>query len=411
MNPAAVSSLAQHLRDRQSQIIETWINAVRNDSEIKSARTISEPGLADHVPRLLNDLVDYIQSSAAEDSAKRVKQEARKHGSQRWRQGYQLAELLREIAIMHRLIMVDGLFSFFRPRPEYRGDHDDARDLIDQFFENVTAGSVDQYVENFAIQLNEAARSLAEANDRLRETDKSRLSSIRGIAHDLGNFVNALNWAAESFASTTDENGRARLLQVLRRNLEDVGSLVRQLTDYSILLAGEFHLELEEISLSLFSKEIVDSFGPLAEASGLTLQVTNQPGLESIQSDRHKLKQIISNLVSNSIKYRKRDQPGGMVKLVFQSQCDAHWRLNVSDSGVGIPAEELKTIFEEFYRGAAIGDVPGTGLGLAITQKLVLLLRGEINVSSEVDLGTQFVLTFPRTLQKQPPSPVLDKNV
>jgi signal transduction histidine kinase len=411
MNPLVVSRLAQHLRDRQSQIVRTWINAVRNDSEIKSARTISESELVDHLPRLLNNLVDYLQSSADEDSAKRVRQEARKHGNQRWRQGYQLAELLREITIIRRLIVVDGLSSFFRLRPEYSTHHDDARDLIDQFFEDVTAGSVDQYVENFAIQLNEAARFLAEANDRLREIDKSRLSSIRGIAHDLGNFVNALNWAVQGFDSTLDESGRARLLDVLRRNLEDVGSLVHQLTDYSILLAGEFHLELEEISLSLFSKEILDSFGPMAEASGLTLQVTNQPGLESVRSDRRKLKQIISNLVSNSIKYRKRDQPGGLVELVFQSQSDEHWRLNVSDSGVGIPAEELETIFKEFYRGAAIGDVPGTGLGLAITQKLVLLLGGTISASSEVDLGTHFVLTFPRTLQKQLPSPALDENV
>ena len=63
---------------------------------------------------------------------------------------------------------------------------------------------------------------------------------------------------------------------------------------------------------------------------------------------------------------------------------------------MGIPAEELKAIFEEFYRGAAFGEVPGAGLGLAITQKLVLLLGGTISVSSEVDLGTHFVLTFPR---------------
>ena len=195
MNSAVVSSLAQHLRDRQSQIIQTWINAVRDDLEIKSAHTISESELADHLPRLFNDLVDYLQSSGAEACAEIVREEARKHGNQRWRQGYRLAELLREIAIIRRLIMVDALSSFFHLQREYSGHHDDAGDLIDQFFDKVTAGSVDQYVENFAIQLNEAARSLAEANERLLETDKSRLSSIRGIAHDLGDFVNALNWA------------------------------------------------------------------------------------------------------------------------------------------------------------------------------------------------------------------------
>jgi signal transduction histidine kinase len=405
MNPAVLSSLTQYLRERHPQIIQAWINAVRNDSGIKSSRTISEPQLADHLPRLFNDLVDYLKSSAAEDCAEKTRQESRKHGNQRWHQGFQLNELLREIAIIRRLIMVEGLSSFFQLRPESYGHRDDGRDLIDQFFETVTAGSVEQYVENFANQLNEATRFLAEANDRLREIDKSRLSSIRGIAHDLGNFVNALNWALESFDSTMDETGRARLMNVLRRNLEDVGSLVHELTDYSILLSGEFHLDLEEIPLSLFCNEILDSFSPIAEASGLTLKVTKRPGLESIQSDRRKLKQIISNLVSNSIKYRKRDQQDGLVEVVFEQHNDEHWRLSVSDSGVGIPAKELKTIFEEFYRGTAIGDVPGSGLGLAITQKLVLLLGGTISVSSEVDLGTQFVLTFPRTFQKQPANP------
>jgi hypothetical protein len=242
MNPAVVSSLAQHLTDRQLENIRTWLNAMRNDLEIKTARTISEPELAGHLSNLFDDLVDYLQNPGAEDSEKIVREEARKHGNQRWHQRYRLAELLREIAIIRRLIMVEGLASFFRLRPEYSGHHDDARELIDQFFENVTAASVEQYVENFVIQLNEAARSLAEANDRLRETDKSRLSSIPGIAHDLANFVNALNWAVESFALPTDENDRARLLHVLRQNVEDVRSLLHQLTDHSILRAGEFHL-------------------------------------------------------------------------------------------------------------------------------------------------------------------------
>ncbi|MBV9274232.1 MAG: sensor histidine kinase [Verrucomicrobia bacterium] len=397
MNSTVVSRLVEYFRDRQSQIIGTWIKATQNDPKIKSSRTISEPELADHLPRLMSDLAGYLQSAGSESCAEKIRQEARKHGNQRWRQGYQLAELLREIAIIRRLIVVDGLFSFFRLRPEYSDEHHDATDLIDRFFENVTAGSVDQYVENFAVRLNEAARSSAEANDRLREIDASRLSSIRGLAHDLGNFVNALSWAVENFASTTNEPGRVGPLDVLRRNLEDVGSLVRQLTDYSVLLAGEFRLEIEEISLSLLCQEIRDSYGPIAEASGLTLRVTNQPSLQSIRSDRHKLNQIVSNLISNSIKYRKRDEPGGLVELAFQPLNDEHWRLSVSDSGVGIPAEELETIFEESYRGAAIGDVPGMGLGLAITQRLVLLLGGTITVSSEVGRGSQFILTFPRT--------------
>jgi len=161
------------------------------------------------------------------------------------------------------------------------------------------------------------------------------------------------------------------------------------------------HLEIEEISLPLFSKEILDTFGPIAEASGLTLQVTHQPDLQSVRSDRPKLKQIISNLISNAIKFRKRNNPSGLIDVVFKSHDEDHWQLSVSDSGVGIPAKDLEKIFKEFYRSAGTGDVPGSGLGLTITQKLVLLMGGTITVSSEVGLGTCFVLTFPSGAKKQ----------
>ena len=136
MDSGVASSIAQHLKQQQSQIIRAWIDSVRDDPQIKSSRTLSEPELADHLPRLFDDLIDYLQNSGDEDSTKIVTLEARKHGNQRWRQGYQLTELLREIANIRRLIMVEGLSPIFRLRPEYSAHQDDGRDLIDQFFEN-----------------------------------------------------------------------------------------------------------------------------------------------------------------------------------------------------------------------------------------------------------------------------------
>jgi signal transduction histidine kinase len=396
MNPAAASRFADHLRAHRSSITEIWVQTVQSDPEIASSQRLTPAELADHLPALFNDLIDYLQTSATDGARQRVRQEAERHGNQRWKQGYSLIELLREIGTVHRLLLRHGLDNFLQLYPEFVADGDDARDLINQFFEDATTGSVEQYVRNYGAQLNKTSQSLADANDRLLTTDTSRLALIRMISHDLGNFLNSLTWVVEAFSCESDEAERSRMLEVTKRNLADMSSLVHELTDYSVLLAGDVKPELEEVSLSSLCDEMKESLSPMANANDVVLEAINQAGLETVRTDARKLKQIIANLVSNAIKYRRRDKPDGFVRLVFDSAGKEYWQLTVADSGVGIPQEDLEKVFEEFHRGAPSEKIQGAGLGLAITKRLVLLLHGEISVSSEVGRGTQFVLRFSR---------------
>jgi len=294
------------------------------------------------------------------------------------------------------LLLRLGLHSFVQLHPEFTADADDARELVSLYFDDATIGSVEQYVQNYGAQLSETSHSLAEANDRLLKTDGSRLALIRTISHDLGNFLTSLTWVVEAFSFEADEAERAKMLEVTKRNLADMSSLVRELTDYSVLLAGDLKAEFEPISLYSLCEEIKESLSPMVIANDLTLEVANKVGAETIWTDARKLKQIIANLVSNAIKYRRRDKPDGFVRLVFGSSDEEDWQLTVADSGVGIPQEDLQKVFEEFRRGAPSEKIQGAGLGLAITKRVVLLLNGEISVSSEVGQGTQFVLTFSR---------------
>jgi hypothetical protein len=396
MNPAAASRFAEHLRAHQSTITETWVQAVKSNPEIASSQKLTRAELADHLPALFNDLIDYLRTSAPEGTRQRVRQEAEHHGNQRWKQGFWLIELLRELGTVHRLLLRHGLDNFLQLYPEFSADGDDARDLINQFFEDATTGSVEQYVRNYGAQLSETSDSLAEANDRLLKTDASRLALIRMISHDLGNFLNSLTWVVEAFSFESDQAERSRMLEVTKRNLADMSSLVHELTDYSVLLAGDVKPELEEISLSSLCDEIRESLSPMAIANDVVLEVTNQAGLETLRTDPRKLRQIVANLVSNAIKYRRRDRSDGFVRLVFDSAGKEHWQLTVADGGVGIRQEDLEKVFEEFQRGAPSEKIQGAGLGLAITKRLVILLHGEISVSSEVGRGTQFVLRFSR---------------
>ena len=396
MNPTAASRFAEHLRTHQSTITEAWVKAVKSDREIASSQKLTLSELADHLPALFNDLIEYLQTSATEGTRERVTQEAQRHGNQRWKQGYRLVELLRELGTVQRLLLRLGLHSFVQLHPEFTADADDARELVSLYFDDATIGSVEQYVQNYGAQLSETSHSLAEANDRLLKTDGSRLALIRTISHDLGNFLTSLTWVVEAFSFEADEAERAKMLEVTKRNLADMSSLVRELTDYSVLLAGDLKAEFEPISLYSLCEEIKESLSPMVIANDLTLEVANKVGAETIWTDARKLKQIIANLVSNAIKYRRRDKPDGFVRLVFGSSDEEDWQLTVADSGVGIPQEDLQKVFEEFQRGAPSEKIQGAGLGLAITKRLVLLLNGEISVSSEVGQGTQFVLTFSR---------------
>jgi signal transduction histidine kinase len=397
MNPAVASLFAKHLRTHRATITEAWIQAVKSDPGIPSSQRLTRAELSDHLPALFNDLIDYLQTSAAEGARRQVRQEAQRHGNQRWKQGYKLIELLRELGTVQRLLLRHGLRSFLQLHPEFSQDGDDWRDLISQYFEDATTGSVEQYVQNYHGQLSETSDSLVEANDRLLKTDASRLALIRTISHDLGNFLNSLTWVVEAFGFESDEAERTKMLEVTKRNLADMSSLVRELTDYSVLLAGDVKAEFEQVSLSALCKEIRESLSPMVNANDLVLEVDNKTGPESAWTDSRKLKQIVANLVSNAIKYRQRDKPDGFVRLVFDSADEEHWQLTVTDNGVGIPQEDLEKVFEEFQRGAPSENIQGAGLGLAITKRLVLLLQGEINVSSEVGRGTQFVLRFSRS--------------
>jgi signal transduction histidine kinase len=402
MNPTAASHLADHLRVRRLEITDAWIRAVNEDPEIPSSKGLTRAELADHLPALFNDLVDYLQSSGSESIRQRVRQEARRHGNQRWKQHYRLIELLRELGTVRRLLLRYGLHSFLQLHPEFSEDGDGARDLINQFFEDATTGSIEQYVENFGAQVIETSQSLSEVNELLLKTDASRLALIRTISHDLGNFLNSLTWVVEAFSFESDEAERGRMLEVTKRNLADMGSLLRELTDYSVLLAGDVRPEFEPISVRSLCEEIKESLSPMAIANDLTLEVTNKDGLETVWTDPRKLKQIVANLVSNAIKYRQRDKPGGFVRLLFELIGEEYWQLTVADSGVGISQNDLQKIFEEFQRAAPSGEIQGAGLGLAITKRLVLLLEGEISVSSEVGRGTQFVLRFSKNSPHPP---------
>jgi signal transduction histidine kinase len=138
----------------------------------------------------------------------------------------------------------------------------------------------------------------------------------------------------------------------------------------------------------------------LADAKALTLTTDFDLNDPVVHNDEHRLRQVLINLVSNAIKFTDR----GQVQIALQAPAPDQITLTVTDTGIGIAADQLPHIFEAFRQADQTirRQRPGTGLGLAIVQSLVTIMGGTVTVQSELKQGTTFTVTLPRVI---PPGP------
>jgi signal transduction histidine kinase len=388
--------LVEHLAGRQWLIGEQVVFAIRSSGEIFSSERLTDQQLIDHFPQLFADLVEYFLTEADPSTRRRTINAALKHGMTRWQQGYELVEVIRELGIVHRSILDHGIEKFFEENSQWVNSINNARRHLGAFFEDSVAGSVQRYVENFTEQLRGANAKLLKANEGLSRIDESRLRLIRTVSHELANVLNTLNLTITLVTTGNDEAIRSEMLDTCQRNVQEMSELLNDLKDYSVLLAGAASLQIEEINVRVFGSELEASFHAITQAAGMRLDLQIDPDLDVIRSDRRKIRQIITNLVTNAINYCRRDKPNTTVVLDFRSLSQDSWQIAVEDSGRGIPSEHLDSIFDEFQRISPSEDIKGAGLGLAITKRLVEELKGTIEVFSEVGHGSRFVVTIPK---------------
>jgi signal transduction histidine kinase len=388
--------LTEHLVGQQLLVAEQVVLSIRSSAEISSSKRLTDQQLIDHFPQLFADLVEYFLTEADPGTRRRTIEAAIKHGMTRWQQGYELVEVIRELAIVERSILDHGIEKFFGENPRWENGIHNARRNLDAFFEDTVSGSVQRYVEIFTEQLQSANTQLLKVNERLSEIDESRLRLIRTVSHELANVLNALELTINLVTTGHDEAIRSEMLDTCQRNLREMGELLNDLKDYSVLFAGAASLQIEEINVPVFGSELEASFHAITQGAGMRLKLQIDPDLDVVRSDRRRIRQIITNLVANAIKYRRRDKSEGTVVLAFRSLDRGSWQFAVEDSGIGISSEHLDSIFDEFKRVAPSEEIKGAGLGLAITKRLVQELKGKIEVFSEVGHGSQFVVTMPR---------------
>jgi signal transduction histidine kinase len=243
-----------------------------------------------------------------------------------------------------------------------------------------------------AAELEEAAAQLAAQNEQLRELDHVKDDFVALVSHELRTPLTSIAGYLEMVLEEGAEPltaAQRQFLVTVSRNVERLATLVNELLFLVQVDAGRLELTLAEADLNEVLAEATDAARPAANAKGIELTLETE-SLAPAVVDRGRIAQLVDNLVSNAVKFTP---AGGRVE-VRAARDGGAIALSVTDTGIGIPSDELPRLFSRFFRAssATSNAIPGTGLGLAISQAIAEAHDSTITVQSTLERGTTFRL-------------------
>lgn len=254
---------------------------------------------------------------------------------------------------------------------------------------------VESFLDISALKQTEKDLQRAKIEADIANQTKSKF--LANMSHEIRTPLNAIIGFSDVLVAQNQGQFTAKqehYLNNISRSGKYLLELINQILDLSKVEAGKMELYLENFGINTIIDDVNSVLAPLAMKKNITLNYEISPAMGTIMADKTKLKQILFNLISNSIKFTPN---GGIVNIeAIPLGSDAQFK--ICDTGNGISEEDLPTIFEPFRQleNAASTDHSGTGLGLPLVKSLVELHGGEVEVESEVGKGTTFTFTIPQ---------------
>jgi len=246
--------------------------------------------------------------------------------------------------------------------------------------------------------IRELSEAFDSASDALDERDKARRELIGNMAHELRTPVAILQAGTESMVDGISEP----TLENLESLHDEVVRLTARLDDLQALARADsatLRLSLVHQNLAAIARDAADRLEDVYDVKGVSLQLQLEP--VAIQCDYQRMIEVITNLLTNALKYT---DPNGTVTIETGRVKDGQALLLVTDTGVGIPPDELPRVTERFFRGANSSSIAsGSGIGLTIVAELVRAQHGTLDISSRPGSGTQVTITFPQASPRRLP--------
>jgi signal transduction histidine kinase len=234
---------------------------------------------------------------------------------------------------------------------------------------------------------------LRRANTQLTKLDELKSDLISNVAHELRAPLSSIRAFAELLMDAElDEVTRSEFTRIVHEESERLTRLVTSVLDMSRIDSGSIEWRPQPVDLGKALGDCVIAFQPAADAKGLELRLDLQAGVPAAQVDPDGLRQVVTNLISNAIKFTDHGEV-----LVRAEERDGEVTISVRDTGRGIPEEERQQIFERFYQ---VGDVlaskpQGSGLGLAIVSEILKQHGTDIELESASGAGSRFSFSLP----------------
>ncbi|MEQ8304132.1 MAG: HAMP domain-containing sensor histidine kinase [Cyclobacteriaceae bacterium] len=309
-------------------------------------------------------------------------------GYEHWKAGVGFGLLSLTLFILTRFVSFDAV-------PIIR--YDEKTELMFFVINTVVASCVSIYclvmVMKFSFESRKALlrtqATVEDQNVQLKKTNEELDRFVYSASHDLRSPLSSIKGLV-NIIQIDKQGDKAEYLRKIQERIEVMDQFIQEITNYSrnsrLIVSAEYFL------MKPLVENVISSLRYADQGEQINFRVFIDDDL-AIRSDPHRLRIILNNLISNAIKYadHRKDNPAVEISATL---ADSQVTITVKDNGIGIHAEHLKMIFNMFYR--ATEQSKGSGLGLYIAQEAVAKLKGEMRVTSEIDLGSTFSLIIPQ---------------
>lgn len=390
--------IGKSLLAKTDVIIESWIAAIREDSDIKTSKSLAYKSVRNSIPVVANALATLL-SQSFDSEQQQLEDNSWEHGIVRAEQGYDVAEIVREYSLLRQTI-----FTVLKSDLLANSGAEILRTItsIDSIIDRAISLSLESYLKMRLQEFEQVRSQLILTNQELTRLVATQKEEISHMAHELKSPLNAImgfsSLLLQQQKKAADGNEASLSLQMTEKvikNSRQLLGLINDILEISRYETGSIPLDIHYCDVRPLINLVVETLSISAEQKNLEIILNLDGAPQKVPTDPLRLKQIVTNLLSNAIRYTE----SGTITITCSTNERDRWSLIVTDTGIGLSLEAISRIFEPYYQvGLKEKDnlsPNSTGLGLAIVDKLVKLLHGEIGVVSKLGKGSTFTVDFP----------------